>query len=46
MTKGGSVTNAIQVMAMLNASHLPTAIGIFHYTSYQKHESIVSKGYN
>ena len=46
MTKGGSVTNAIQVMAMLKASHLPTAIGIIHCRSHQTDESIVSKGNN
>ena len=46
MTKGGSVTNANQIMAMLKASHLPTAIGIVHCRSHQMDDSIVSKGNN
>ena len=46
MTKGGSVTNANQIMAMLKASHLPTAIGIVHCRSHQTDDSIVSKGNN
>ena len=46
MTEGGSVTNANQVVAMLKASHLPTAIGIVHYRSHQMNGSIVSKGNN
>ena len=33
-------------MAMLKASHLPTAIGIIHYRSHQMDDSIVSKGNN
>ena len=45
-TKGGSVTNANQIMAMLKASHLPTAIGIVHCRSHQMDDSIVSKGNN
>ena len=45
-TKGGSVTNANQIMAMLKASHLPTAIGIVHCISHQMDDSIVSKGNN
>ena len=35
-TKVGSVTNANQIMAMLKASHLPTAIGIVHCTSHPR----------
>ena len=34
-TKGGSVTNANQIMTMLKASHLPTSIGIAHCRSHQ-----------
>ena len=45
-TKGGSVTNANHIMAMLKASHLPTAIAIFHCKSQQMGDSIVSKGNN
>ena len=45
-TKGGSVTNANQIMAMLKASHLPTAIGIVHCRSHQMDDSIASKGNN
>jgi ribonuclease HI len=45
-TKGGSVTNANQIMAMLKASHPPTAIGIVHCRSHQMDDSIVSKGNN
>jgi hypothetical protein len=33
-------------MAMLKASHLPTAIRIVHCRSHQMDDSIVSKGYN
>ena len=45
-TKGGSVTNANQIMAMLKASHLPTATGIVHCKSHQTDDSIVSMGNN
>ena len=45
-TKGGSVTNANHIMAMLKASHLLTAIGVVHCRSHQMDDSIVSKGYN
>jgi ribonuclease HI len=45
-TKVGSVTNANQIMAMLKASHLPTAIGIVHCRSHQMDDSIVSKRNN
>ena len=45
-TKGGSVTNANHIMAMLKASHLPTAIRIVHCRSHQMDDSIVSKGNN
>ena len=45
-TKGGSVTNARQIMAMLEASHIPTATGIIHCRSHQTDNSIVSKGIN
>lgn len=44
MTKGGSVTNANQIMAMLKASHLHTAIGFVHCRSHLTNDSIVSKG--
>jgi ribonuclease HI len=43
-TKGGSVTNASQIMAMLKASHLPTAIGIVHCRSHQTDDSICLQG--
>jgi hypothetical protein len=33
-TKGGSVTNANHIMAMLKASHLPIAIGIVHFADH------------
>ena len=39
-------TSASQIMAMLEASHLPTAIGIIHCRSHQTDDSIVSKGNN
>ena len=45
-TKGGSVTNASQIMAMLEASYLPTAIGIIHCRFHQTDDSIVCKGNN
>jgi hypothetical protein len=45
-TKGGSITNANQIMAMLKASHLPTDIGIVCCRSRQTDDSIVSKGNN
>jgi hypothetical protein len=45
-TKGGSVTNTNQIMAMWKASHLHTAIGNVHCRSHQIHDSIVSKGNN
>ena len=34
-TTGGSVTNANHILALLKASHLPTAIGIVHCRSHQ-----------
>ena len=40
MTKGGLVTNANQIMAMLKA------IGIVHCRSQQTDDSILSKGNN
>jgi hypothetical protein len=43
-TKGGSVTNANQIMAMLKTSHLPTAIGVVHCRSHQMDDSVISKG--
>jgi len=46
MTKGGSVTNANQIMAMLKASQLHTAIGFIHCRSHLTNDSIVSKGNN
>jgi ribonuclease HI len=45
-TKGRLITNANQIMAMLKASHLPTAIGIVHCSSHQIDHPIVSKGNN
>ena len=45
-TKGGSITNASQIMAMLEASCLPTATGIIHCRSHPTDDSIVSKGNN
>jgi ribonuclease HI len=33
-TKGESVTNASQIMAMLEASHIPASIGIIHFMSH------------
>ena len=44
--KGGSVTNANQIMPRLKDSHLPSAIGIVHCRSHQTDDSIVSKGNN
>jgi ribonuclease HI len=46
MTKGGSIINANKIMAMLKASHLPTAIGTVHCRSHQTDKTIVSKGNN
>jgi hypothetical protein len=45
-TKGGSVTNANHIMAMLKAFHLSTATGIVHCKSHQTDDSIVSMGNN
>jgi hypothetical protein len=42
-TKGRSLTNTNQIMAMVKASHLPTAIGIVQCRSHQTDDSIVSK---
>lgn len=45
-TKGESIINSDQIMAMLKSSHLPTAIGIVCYWPYQTNHSIISKGNN
>ena len=45
-TKGGPVSNANHIMAMLKASHLPIVIEIVHCISYHKDDSIISKGNN
>jgi ribonuclease HI len=45
-TKGGSVTNANHIIAMLKASYPPTAVGIVHCISHQKDDSIVSNRNN
>ena len=34
-TKGGSITNSGQIMAMLKASHLPKVVGIIYCNSHQ-----------
>lgn len=44
ITKGGSITNSDQIMAMIKASHLPRAIGIVHCWPHQIANSIISKG--
>lgn len=44
--KGGSISNSGQIMAMLEASHLPRAIGIVHCRSHQTDSSIISRGNN
>lgn len=41
-TKGGPITNAGQIMALLKVSHLPKAIGIIHCWSQQTDSSIIS----
>ncbi|XP_076403062.1 uncharacterized protein LOC143267687 [Peromyscus maniculatus bairdii] len=44
--KGESISNSGQIMAMLEASHLPRAIGIVHCRSHQTDSSIISRGNN
>lgn len=44
--KGGSITNSHQIMAIVKASHHPTAIGIVHHHFHQTGNSIISKGNN
>lgn len=42
--KSGSVNNENQIMAMVNASHLPTAIEVVHFRSHKTDDFIVSSG--